>query len=71
MMWHLFPCSQPRRDYVYCATEEGFLYAFATQTGVLERILDLGEACSGLEAHPALNTIACWGASDVVRLWKH
>ena len=23
----------------------GFLYAFATQTGVLERILDLGEAC--------------------------
>jgi WD40 repeat-containing protein SMU1 len=64
-------CSQPRRDYVYCVTEEGFLYAFATQTGVLERILDLGEACSGLEAHPHLNNVACWGASDVVRLWKH
>ena len=40
------------RDHVYCVTEEGFLYAFATQTGVLERIPDPVKACSGLEARP-------------------
>ena len=38
-------CSQPRRDYVYCVTEEGFLYAFARRPASWSGILDLGEAC--------------------------
>ena len=58
--------------FLYCAGEDRFLYTFALQSGVLERVLALDEAhdMAGLCAHPHKNLLASFGDSDQLRLWK-
>ncbi|KAI9199278.1 WD40-repeat-containing domain protein [Polychytrium aggregatum] len=58
-------------QYVYCLGEDNRLYAFQTDTGVLEASLQLSSAeVIGMAQHPYSNILSAFDDGGVVTFWK-